>query len=71
MRYLAGLVFAAGVAYEMFAPKVWVTDQIQKHEVRTEAQRKEDMNELKELVRELKGDIKDLGNRQYEQAQKK
>ena len=68
MRYVLGLVFAAGVAYEMFAPKVWVTGQIKEHEERTEAQRKEDMRELKDLVKELKVDIKDLGNRQYEQA---
>lgn len=62
--YLISLAFAAGIAYETFAPKSWVTQKIQEHEVRTESQRREDMKEIKE-------GLKRIEERQYEQARRK
>jgi hypothetical protein len=55
------IIFAAGVAYATFAPKEWVQDRIKDHEVRTEQARKDDMREIKEILKRIE-------DRQYELA---
>jgi hypothetical protein len=64
MWYVISLVFAAGIAYETFAPKPWVEAKIKEHEVRTEEARKEDMRDIKESLKRIE-------ERQYQAAQNK
>jgi len=47
------LVFAAGAAYESFAPRPWVQTQIKEHEERTEQARKDDMKLIRESLNRI------------------